>query len=168
MEPAFQSCRTSPRDAASEVQGLIAVLDEVQRQGVLVVDVPAGVPGLPRDSAEFSPATADTGPPEDVTLHPGYARVLAVIDAATRDLARLIAAGELEAVRRLGYALHVLPQFLWAPDEFSPEDYAFCLGVAAGSWELLSERTRDELRALVGSKLADAVLEHVRRNPRPW
>lgn len=163
MGPTFQSCRGPAPSAAAQLKTLIAVLDEVQRQGALVIEAPDGLPGLPVDSTEFRPASDETNPPEEVMRHPAYARIFAVIDAGARDLARFIEAGEHKAARSLGYAMHVLPSLLVAPEEFDRRSYAFCLKQVAEHWDLMSARTREVLRELVGPKLSDAVLNEVRR-----
>ena len=167
MSPTFDRCRNLSRDAGLYVQALVTVMDEVQRQGTLVVDVPEGAQGLLADTAQFR-TEHDSEPPSEVRAHPVFAKILAVIDAGAREFARWLEAGESEAVRRLGYALHVLPQCIGEPESFDPKLFAFSLSVAAGKWDAMSAPMQEALRALVGTRLADAVVAEVRRNPRPW
>jgi hypothetical protein len=162
MYEAFQSCRHRGRDAQSDLRILAAVLDAVHRQNTLLVHVTFDIPASWTGLGQSRLPAADADAPHGGVLTPAHTELLAVVDEGARELERLVKSGQSEAVRNLGYALHVLPAILWAPGDFSPSLYAFNFGVAAKTWDVLSDSMRDALSALVGHDLAQSVLREIR------
>ncbi len=77
-------------------------------------------------------------------IGPQNERFFGLVEIAARDLARLNANGALKTVRRLGYALHNVPQFLRHPDSFG-----HCVfGISTLGWQDWNDLALEMRRAL--------------------
>ena len=159
MYCAFQSCRHLMADSSSYLETLVPVLDAVHNEHTFVVEVGDRVEASVRALGMYGLAASEANWPHGADLAPAHTQMLAVVDAAVRDLLRLTTVGPPEAVAAVGYALHPLPNLLRTPEDFEPRQYAFCLGIVAKHWRELSTPTCDAFCALVGQQLANRVLQ---------
>jgi hypothetical protein len=157
MWGAFMMARHADPRTGPAVAILNDVLDLASHQRRLVVMVPdalftaldkrrmfqaMGMPHRRRaGSDELSAANAD---------------LFSLIRAGARELQRLWEIQASDAVRAVGYALHVLPDLLRAPAEFSLDGYRNCFYLVGEHWEELSAEMRLAFSHSIGMQLAEA------------
>lgn len=125
---------------------LVWTLDEVERCGALVVEVPDGwlevIPSYYRGVVEPEPG-ADRSPTHG--LHPTGHRLLQLTRLAAHEFGRLLSSADLGAVQSLGYALHPLPELIHDGGRFDPNRFGFCFRIAAFHWSALSPEMQQAL-----------------------
>lgn len=89
-------------------------------------------------------------PDERERLSEEQQRLLAALRVAVAELERLKASGESDAVRHLGYAVHVVPEVLVAGQWSAREFLSFNFRVAAAHWNALSRECQQALCDLAG------------------
>lgn len=152
----FQACRQFgwraevPPDVLDLMRALFDFLDrtleEVERCGALVVEVPASwlesIDPCYRESMGCDP-DADRSPTD--RLHPRGRQLLQLVRVAAGEFRRLLSSGALGAVQSLGYTLHPLPELIREGERFEPAHFGFCFRIAAFHWSALSPEMQQAL-----------------------
>jgi len=82
--------------------------------------------------------------------------LLDLVQIGARELQRLWAMGDKPAVQSLGYALHVIPDLLRTPEQFSQESYMFCFRIISVHWNKLSVPMQEAFCRVVGLRVGIA------------
>jgi hypothetical protein len=154
MYSTFQLCRHASPGIPDLSDRLVKRLDTlaealaaVKASGLLLVDMPdkwidqakAGLGSmahtrLPVDVAQESASI--------FRLSAGNAGLFSLVDSGVPVLRAMAEAGDVPALRHLGYALHPIPSLFKNPGKFDSADYEFCFRIAATHWADLSDDFR--------------------------
>jgi hypothetical protein len=155
MYRTFQSCRHALEDAAILVGILHTILETVQHEQMFIVSVPTDVLRLlPASVQQEIMLPASEAVLRRSVWSPEQQLLFALIYTGIQELTRLITTDSTHAVRSLGYALHVIPSFLRAPERFDRTDYQFCFRIAAAHWDELSAGMQQALCNVIGQDVA--------------
>lgn len=152
----FQACRhfgwrtEVPPDVLDLMRALFDLLDrtldEVERRGALVIEVPDSwldaVHPYYREAVGADPG-ADRSPIH--RLHPQGQQILQLVRIAAGEFRRLLSSGAHGAMRSLGYALHPLPDLIPDGERFEPDMFGFNFRIAAFHWSALSPEMQQAL-----------------------
>lgn len=81
-------------------------------------------------------------------------RLFSLVYIGSRDMQRLWLAESKDAVRTLGYALHIIPALLRTPNQFDAKSYLYCFRIISPHWDKLSLDMQEILCDLMGFDLA--------------
>jgi hypothetical protein len=138
MYSTLQVCRHTVKYGATvlALDVLDVTIDCVKRQRKLIVHIPND--WKRREEIQKSAVPIWARLRRNNVLSDANQKLLALIEIGAGELRRLCMAESEQAVRRLGYAFHMIPALLWTPEEFRPEWYMHCLRLVGGYWDALS------------------------------
>lgn len=158
MNRTFQSCRLGGSDAGFMLNVLSAVLDVVGQRRTLVIDLGDDLPDTySKKLVEFA-LPPGVAPHALGSLSPASEPLFALVCSGTKDMTRLWAVGSTQAVRSVGYALHIVPDLLRNPRDFDPRAFTFMLHYAGRHWRELSPELQHALSAAVGYTVDEATM----------
>lgn len=155
----FQCCRHLRPEVEATLDLLVVTLDEVQARGVLTLDVPASniKPLLSVVAQRINCGPQYCEPKRLDRLPDSSRRLFYICCMAALELQRLWETKARDALRYLGYALHIVPPLVTSGKAIRPEEYqSFNFRVAACYWTVLSTRMQEALANMAGLKLEQA------------
>jgi hypothetical protein len=157
------SCRSASRDTGDALNLLDLILEEVVKEKRFIVDV-----AVNKLSVMYSDMNEQFRLKIESMFRlsePDWAqsqKFLSLFRIAVRDLKQLWASDSKQVVQAIGYALHNLPQFIRAPEQFNKESYMYCLYRVAFHWDKISIELREafcnivELEPVTSAKLINS------------
>jgi len=119
MYDAFQACRCGMPNACDYLRSLASVLRLVRETSVLDVPIDEAIIERIFPERPYPPGIfAGDSWSGLVNLESPNRRFFDLAEIATQDLSRLHAAGSMRTLRRLGYAMHNVPQMIRIPDSY--------------------------------------------------
>lgn len=155
----FQGCRHLRPGVEATLDLLVVTLDEVQAQGTLTLDVPASnmKPLLSAVAQRVNCGPQHCELKRLDRLSESSRRLFYICCMAALELQRLSGTEARDALRYLGYALHIVPPLVISGKAIRPEEYqSFNFRVAACYWAVLSTGMQAALASMAGLELAQA------------